>query len=405
VFLLLAPAARPAEDTRPPAFTVRSAGGKSLMGPLKELAADWSVTVGSSRVAGADLLTLRRAGPLPPMPADEHLILNNGDRVPFKTLRLEGEKLLFRNGVLNDGKDVAIPLGAVSLIWLTAPASVDTAERFRREVLAGPRKRDVVVLRNGDRLEGILNKVEPDRLEVEVDRKPVSVKMPQVAVVALSTELADRTRPKGIQGRLVLGGTDATAGARLTLSEAACRDGETLTGKTAWGAALKVPLTRVAALDLAGGRALYLSELEPKTYEFTPFLGSDGPRWPLGRDATADGHDLRLGGSVCDKGLGLHAQARVTYELPAGCTRFEARVGLDDRRGRRGSARIAVLVDGKAVKLERDELTASRGLVSLSIPLAGAKTLTLAVDFGARGDVQAVVDWADARLVLESPRR
>src|ERR1700722_14537177 len=97
VALLLLPAANAAEVDKPPAFVARTADGKTVTGLLKDLAADWSVTLGEGRVTGADLLSLRRSGPLPAFSADEHLILNNGDRIPFKKgLRLEGEKLVFR---------------------------------------------------------------------------------------------------------------------------------------------------------------------------------------------------------------------------------------------------------------------------------------------------------------------
>jgi len=58
----------------------------------------------------------------------------------------------------------AVTAAAIALALVAAAA---------RAAAAAP-KTDLVVLRNGDRLEGILTKVEADRLEVEVDRKPVA---------------------------------------------------------------------------------------------------------------------------------------------------------------------------------------------------------------------------------------
>jgi hypothetical protein len=403
LIIFLSPLAAVAAEDAGPTFTLHSSDGKTFKGPLRELAWDWTVSLGGRdgvKLKGEDVLSLRRAAvALPPPPADDHLVLHNGDRVPFRGLHLVGERLHFRHALFGD-KEASVGIGATALIWLTTPSSADSAESFRRELLSQTRKRDVVVLRNGDVLEGLLNKWEADHLEIEVDGKATTVKLPQVAAAALSTELADKSKPKGVLGKLVVGGDDAAAGTRLTLLEATSSDGRTLVGKTTWGAEVKLPLARAAALDLVGGRAVYLSELTPQRYDFTPFLGDAGPRWPLGRDAAADGGDLRLGGSVYDRGLGMHAQSRVAYALPADCRRFEALVGLDDRRGRRGSAQVQVLLDGKPAALGwDDDLTAARGPRRLSIPTAGAKTLTLVVDFGARGDVQAAVDWADARLV------
>ena len=44
------------------------------------------------------------------------------------------------------------------------------------------RKRDVVVLRNGDRVEGVLNKLDADKLEIEVDKKAVPIKAKTIEV-------------------------------------------------------------------------------------------------------------------------------------------------------------------------------------------------------------------------------
>jgi hypothetical protein len=59
-----------------------------------------------------------------------------------------------------------------------------------------------------------------------------------------------------------------------------------------------------------------------------------------------------------------------------------------------------VLVDGKPVDVGWDrELTARDPALSVSVPLAGARELTLVVEFGRRLDVGDHVNWAEARLV------
>ncbi len=174
-------------------------------------------------------------------------------------------------------------------------------------------------------------------------------------------------------------------------------DGVTLTGTTLDGAALSVPLAEVAALDLYQGRAVYLSDLQPIRYEYFPYLDD---RWEYARDAATTGLDLRLAGSTYDKGVGLHSHSRLTYAVPPGCRRFDALVGLDDRTGRRGSVRVHVLADGKPLDLGDDrELTAAGGPLRVNVDLAGARELTLEVDFGKGGPVQDHVDWAAARFV------
>jgi hypothetical protein len=166
---------------------------------------------------------------------------------------------------------------------------------------------------------------------------------------------------------------------------------------TAFGTRLRVPLEHVAGLDFREGQAVYLSDLKPSRYEFTPFLDV---RWDLALDTNVLGHDLVVAGSTYAKGIGLHSQSQVHYTLAGKYRRFEALVGLDDYDGGGGSVRIGVLADGKAVDLGPNrELTIASGPRPLGIAVAGVQELSLVVEFGGNGSVQDVVNWADARLI------
>jgi hypothetical protein len=378
-----------------PVFVVHTATGKEVRGPLHALTRDWSVTLGGGEettIPGGDVIAVRGAGVRrPPLPADEHVVLANGDRVPARGPRLVGERLHFTNPDLDGGKETSLPLAAVSTLWWAAPDRADDPEALRRRLAAGSRARDLVLLRNGDVLAGVLSALDAENAAVEADKRAVAVPLAQVAAIALSTELADNLRPRGVYARLVL-----ADGTRLSVRSASC-DAGALTARTAFGATLRVPLGRVAALDLMGGRAVYLSDLKEARYTFTPYLDES---WPLGRDVNAAGHDLRLGGSTYDKGLGTHSRTRVSYRLGRAYRRFEALVGLDDRDGRWGSARVRVLADGKALDLGgTGELLPGAAPLPVSVSVEGVRELTLEVDFGRQGNVQDVVDWADARLV------
>jgi hypothetical protein len=384
-----------AADQPDPVFVVHTSVGKEVRGPLRALRKDWSVTVAGGEdttVPGADVVTVRRADhALPPLPSGEHLILANGDRVPARAPRLDGERLYFTNPDVDGGKETSVPLTAVSVLWRATPERTDDPEALRRRLAVASRSQDVVLLRNGDVLAGVLNSLDGDKAVVEVDKRSVPVPLAQVAAVALSTELAQAPRPKGVHAQVVLAG-----GGRLSVTSAAAEGGR-LTAQTVFGATLRVPLEGVAAVDLRGGRAVYLSDLSPAKYEFFPYLDES---WPLARDANAVGHDLRLAGATYGKGLGLHSRSRVLYRLGGAYRRFEAVVGLDEQDGREGSVRVRVLADGKALRLGGpDELTAATGPVAVSVGVEGVRELTLEVDFGRGGNVQDVVDWGDARLV------
>jgi hypothetical protein len=395
-------AAAPARDgpARGPTFEARAADGKAVRGPLRRLGPGWSVRLAAEggTVAGGGLLTLRRTDlPRPAFPTGPHFILANGDRVPAKAVRLAGERLHFRHPDLADGKETSLPLAALAVWWVTPPDRAADPEKLRRRLASRPRSRDLILLRNGDTVEGVLSALGGDEAAVERDRKKVAVKLSQVAAVALSTELADALRPKGPYARLVLAGAGAARGTRLSLTSAACNDGVTLTGTTAFGAKVRAPVERVAALDVFQGAAVYLSDMRPAKYEFFPYTGG---AWPWAADGNAAGHALRLGGAVHDKGLGLHSHSRLTYALGGRYRRFEALVGLDDEDGAGGSVRVKVLADGKPLDLGAARaLTAKGGPLPVSVSVAGVKELTLEVELGDNGDVQDVVNWVDARLV------
>lgn len=351
-------------------------------------------------IAGNDLLTVRRLDvPLPPLPADDHFLLANGDRLPFqgKGLRLAEEKFHFHHANLEDGKEAALPLAAVSVLWHVAPDKTLDAAKLRRRLARQSRTRDTVCLRNGDILAGIINGLDDKTVDMEIDKKRAAVKMEQVAYIAFSTELADTLRPKGVYARLILTDSRPGRGGRMSLTKAVCDDGQTLRGVTVFGARVRVPLREVAALDLHQGRAVYLSDLKPSKYAFHPYLDAS---WSFAPDGNVAEHDLLLGGSTYDKGIGMHSHGRLTYRLSGAYRRFEALVGLDDKDGRRGSVRIRVWADGVALDLGGDrELTAASGPLAIGANIEGVRELSLEVEFGKGGDVQDVVDWGDARVI------
>jgi hypothetical protein len=365
---------------------------------LRELGLDWSVLLDKGqKIAGTDVVALRRPGKgLPPLPEGPQLILTNGDRIGVEDVHVSGERVRFRHPDLNDGKETSMPLSLLAVYWREAPSGA-SAEAARRRLISASRKRDVVLLHNGDTVEGSLNGIDERGVELAVEKKPVTIEMNRVAAVALSSELADRNRPRGVFARMTLTGGGRADGTRLSLTRATCPDGTLLTGVTVFGATVHVPLERVAALDLFGSRAVYLSDLKPAKYESEPFLDV---RWPLAADTAASGRELRLADGVYDKGLGTHPRCRVTYRLDGSYERFEAVVGLDPRSGREGGARVRVLADGKALDIGADrELPARDAPLTIFADVSGVKELTLVVDFGRRGDVQADVNWVDARLI------
>jgi hypothetical protein len=382
-------------------FDVRTASGATFSGTLREIGADWSIRLNGTkqaRLKPGEVISLRRQAKRLPGPSSHgQVLLSNGSRVLGDLLEITDDRLLFSPAPpIETEKDLpwSIPLTAVSVVWLAPPDRTEQPELLLRRLAQQERTQDSLLRKNGDKVQGTLKRLKDQTFRIEVKgNKIVEVSKDKVAALAFNTELVSRARPKGIYAHLVV-----AKGCRLEITAARIQGGgKTLWGKLPSGGTFTVALDQVAALDYRQGCATYLSDLKHKAYRHTPFLGES---WPYVADGSVANHPLRLGGSTYDKGLGLHSQSRLTYALPNGSRFFEALVGFDDATGRKGRARIRVLVDGKPVAVGREkELTARDKPLAIRVDVSKGRELTLVVDFGSRGDVQAHVNWVDARVI------
>jgi hypothetical protein len=391
----VAPAAAPA----PLEFIVHTADGGNFTGPLQKLAADGAIRLGGSSPAvipGVNVVTVRRADlRLPGYPENDVVVLTHGDRVPFdprSSIKLEDGRVTFQSLPALREQPLSIPRAFVALVWLQAPAALPDPELAIRHLVAGKRVKDVVLLRNGDQVEGTVTAIEPIKgVHVDVSARRLVLPLSQVAGIAFNTELAARIRLPKTCTHLVLANSGRLSFAALQL------EGGKLRGKTLFGARVEVPLAEAASLETRGERVVYLSDLKPRSFQHTSFAGVS---WPLTRDTAVTGRPLRLAGNTYDKGLGVHAKSIAVYDLNGKFRWLEAVVGLDQRTGRLGRVRVKVLVDGKEQALGPDrELTGKDAPLAVRVNVERARELTLVVDFGSYGDVQAHVDWADARLL------
>ncbi len=312
-------------------------------------------------------------------------------------MRLQDGRLLFTPAEPlrpQSGTELNLFRPYVALVLLAVPEGVDDVELFLARLQHEPRENDVVLLRNGDRIEGTVDRLTAaDGCEVVADGQKLLTPLPKVAGIAFATANLARPRPKKLHALAVLAGGARVHFASLRFDAEPGR----WSGRTTSAADVTVPETALVALDLLQGRALYLTEVPPLGYKYTPYLGST---WPLGVDSAVDGRPLRVGDDYYDKGLGLHGRSRVTYWLDGHFSWFEAVVGLDPSAGSKGRARLALVVDGKRYPLaEGKELTVDDPPLAVRLDVRGARTMTLVVELGSLGDVQARVNWGSARLL------
>jgi hypothetical protein len=330
----------------------------------------------------------------PSMPFQgEQLHFANGDRFLAKIGETKGGRLRFQMAEATKSETMQVAVSALSIIWFKAPENVEDLESWRWKRATELRSRDKAWLTNGDEVEGILKGVERGKIVMETSHEVADVPRDKVAVIGLSTDLASMLKPKTPFGRVIL-----IDGARLSLLKASSSNGKAVDGTTLFAEPVTLPLERIQSVSLNQGRTVYLSDLKPRDYEYISYFGP--VRRPFVKDGCVENHELHVGGNVFAKGLGMHSQSRLTYDLDGKYQRFEALVGLDEKSSQQGTARILVLVDGKPRELGGiADLKAFDKPLPISIDISRAKQLTLVVNFGKRGSVQSYVDWADARLI------
>ena len=344
---------------------------------------------------------VRRDGAhLPRLLTRDFILLTTGDRIPLDPaagVTLDENHLLVwpAKSALPAANDKGIYLYVpyvVAAFW-SLPDGVDDAELFFAQVESQTRKRDVVYLRNGDRIEGTLTGLGARSGSVmNVAGQRVETPWSKIAGLAWNSERAVRPRSKKPLARVVLEG-----GARMSVTDLRLdAKSRRWTGKPLFGPKLDWPGENLIAVDMQNDCVIDLADLAPAQYRQRPYVGEP---WALGRNLAATGRALQLAGSTFEKGIGLHAPARVTYKLDGKYDRFDAIVGIDEH-SRRGRAKISLDLDGKHVELhDGRELGSKDAPFSVRQGVRGVHELTLIAELGSFGDVQANVNWAKARLI------
>ncbi|NJL20458.1 MAG: hypothetical protein HC895_06005, partial [Leptolyngbyaceae cyanobacterium SM1_3_5] len=153
----------------------------------------------------------------------------------------------------------------------------------------------------------------------------------------------------------------------------------------------------IAIRDRAASTSTYLSDLS-----WTAATNGWGP---VERDASngeasaGDGNRLTLNGVSYTKGLGVHSNSQITYQLGGAYNSFNAFVGMDDEVGDRGSVVFHVLADGVSL-FNSGLMTGSSATQFVNVDVSGRQVLTLVVTDASNGMGYDHANWADAQLIV-----
>uniref|UniRef100_UPI000A3B99CC glycoside hydrolase family 97 catalytic domain-containing protein n=1 Tax=Lentzea kentuckyensis TaxID=360086 RepID=UPI000A3B99CC len=134
-----------------------------------------------------------------------------------------------------------------------------------------------------------------------------------------------------------------------------------------------------------------------------PFMSETNGWGPVERDRSngensgGDGGPLSIGGVGYTKGIGVHAPSDVSVYLGRGCSRFAAKIGLDDETREPGSVAFQVFGDDKPL-YDSGVLRGKGAAVPIDVDVTGVRMLSLRVTDGDDGRDFDHADWAEAAL-------
>ncbi len=297
--------------------------------------------------------------------------------------------------------DVTFPVETLAGILLVPPGDRERRDRLIHEIVAATEQEDHLLLINGDRLSGVVLRIDEKMCLLDISGGTATVGRENVVAVIFHPLLrASLPRRNGLGQKEVTDSPPRIFVGLLDGSLLLCDTGQTLRPaielQLSLGPVLSVKAGAIVFLQPLGGWGVYLSDLQPIDYEHRPFLGIERL---LGRDRTVLGTRLRKGGRVYPKGLGMQSWSRAAFRLNKKFTRFEAVVGLDDLAGDRGCVEFVIRVDGREA-FRSGPVRGTDGLRPVAVDVTSAEVLELRVEFSESAHEFDFANWFLARLLF-----
>ncbi len=398
--LLAAALTAPGQDKKPPPppsdqVRVELNDAQTLQGKLEAVTGETLVLVTAQGkrdlpLSGISELTLSSA-PMPsPLDQDGKLVVLTAGQEPVLVSRLAmaGGKVEMTNASL--GRLVA-PLAGVSMLLMPPPGRTPADVRRKlTEIKTADEAADLFLV--GEQIEqampveGVLKAM--DEQFVTLDWKGQDQRIARKKVVGVV--LAGTRRPDKVVGRVV-----SVDGSELAMTKIELAGGQ-FTIHSPLAGAVRVARPALARIRLVSDKIASLLDFAPAAARHHGLLDAG---FPHRLNRSAGGKPLSLDGKAYATGLGLHSFCELTYDLGGAYSKLVFLAGIDDAVRPKGDAVLTVLADDKPLG-EPVRLTGKDNARSLSLDIAGAKRITLRVEFGPdKLDVADHVDIVSARLI------
>ena len=382
----------------PPAVEVETLDGAAMAGGLSELGdkgiklttEHGPVALEIGKLAGISPKGVQEgAGPAPAVWLE---LVDGSSPVGSAYTATEGRARL----TLPSGEPLDLPTQDVRWVRFQAPSGAAPGQWSR--ILGMDLKSDLLVVKTAEGIDyhkGLLRDVTAETVKFELDGELLPIQRSKVYGLAYY-------HPAGRELPQALGAIVETSGATW-LVQTIQLAGEKIEWTTPTGLKLSRPPAAIKRIDFSRGKIAYLSDLEPESVAWTPYVhfGKDFPARTESaaprRDRSRDAGPLVLDGKSYRKGLGLSSRTLVVYRLPERFSRFVATAGIDDRVRPLGHVLLVIRGDDKT--LLETAVAGTEPAKPVSLDLSGVRRLSILVDFGEDLDVADHLDLGDAKLV------
>jgi hypothetical protein len=332
------------------------------------------------------------------------IVLVDGSLISAELLEVGQETLTIDGEICGR---IEIPISRVRGVVFDAPVDSLLRDRLLDRVRSSQGVSDQLILDNGEVANGVLQGlreavdsmgVREPVLLFSADGRELEISLERTVAVVFNPALAEV--PKETNRHVMMGFGD---GSLLDVASVGKNGPYTQLGLVC---AVQLDVDPYVIRDdltylfSFNDRVRYVSDLTTLNYKHIPMLDTS---WPLARNRSTTGGQLRWADHVHIKGLGMHSASTVACNLSGQYRQFQAELAIDARSGLQGSVVFRVfLYDSSGKRTRAFESPVVHGgdkPIAMAVDVSGARAMALIVDFAERGDVLDHANWLDARLI------
>lgn len=160
-------------------------------------------------------------------------------------------------------------------------------------------------------------------------------------------------------------------------------DGKKFSAKLMAGVKIPVPLKLVQNLDYSLGKIAFLSQMEPRETQYTPFFDTPADRdlMRIRKDRNQDGKPITIGKKEFRRGLWIHSKTYLRYRIAQNYSKFQAIAGIERIAASRGRGDVHLVISGDGKKLFESDILWSEVPRKLDLDVSGYRDFEILVDF------------------------